>query len=118
MDERKADTIFHRIMRREIPATIVYEDSFVVAFRDINPVAPTHVLIVPKEDLATLNDLKEEHDRLVGYMVRVASEIAQEMGVAEGGYRLVINCGEDGNQTVLQLHMHLVGGRRMSWPPG
>jgi len=116
--EAKQDTIFHKIMRQEIPAKILYEDSRIIAFRDINPVASTHVLIVPKEGIPTLNDLREEHDSLVGHMVRVASEIAADEGIAEAGYRLVMNCGEDGNQTVLQLHIHLVGGRRMSWPPG
>jgi histidine triad (HIT) family protein len=113
-----ADCLFCKIARREIPATLVYEDERVVAFNDINPQAPTHVLIVPKRHIASLNELSTEDDRLVGELVRRASAIAAERGLAAGGYRVVFNTNRDAGQTVFHIHLHLLGGRAMSWPPG
>ncbi len=113
-----ADTIFSKIIRRDIPADIVFEDERVLAFRDINPQGPTHVLVIPKEEIATANDITEEHEGLVGYMVRVATKIAKDEGIADDGYRLVMNCNPEGGQEVYHLHLHLIGGRKMTWPPG
>ncbi len=113
-----ADCLFCKIARREIPAALVYEDERVIAFNDINPQAPTHVLVVPKRHIATLNDLGTEDDRLVGELVRRATAIAAERGLARGGYRTVFNTNRDAGQTVFHIHLHLLGGRGMSWPPG
>ncbi len=104
-------TIFAKIVRGEIPADIVYQDEQVTAFRDINPVAPTHILIVPNKVVPTVNDLQEEDEQLAGHMLVVAQNIARQEGIAESGYRLIINCNKDGGQEVFHLHMHLVGGR-------
>ena len=112
------ETIFSKILRREIPADIVYEDDLVLAFRDINPQAPTHVLIIPKEEIPTANDISADHKPLVGHMTMVAAQIAEEEGIATDGYRLVINCNPQGGQEVYHLHLHLLGGRQMQWPPG
>lgn len=111
-------TLFTRIRDREIPAEIVYEDDDIMAFRDINPQAPTHVLVVPKEPVPTVNDLQPGHAELVGRMFLVAQRIARDEGVAEDGYRLVVNTNAAANQTVFHLHLHLLGGRQFSWPPG
>ena len=113
-----ADCLFCKIVRREIPATLVYEDERVVAFNDINPQAPTHVLVVPKRHIATLNELGTEEDRLVGELVRRAAAIAAERGLSAGGYRTVFNTNRDAGQTVFHIHLHLLGGRAMTWPPG
>jgi histidine triad (HIT) family protein len=113
-----AETIFSKIINREIPADIVFEDDRVLAFRDIAPQAPTHILIIPREEIATANDITDQQDNLVGYMVRIAARIASEEGIAGDGYRLVMNCNVDGGQAVYHLHLHLLGGRRMQWPPG
>jgi histidine triad (HIT) family protein len=113
-----AETIFSKIIRKEIPADIVYEDDLVLAFRDIAPQAPTHILVIPKEEIATTNDIDEAHEQLIGHMVRVAAGIAKSEGIAESGYRLAINCNADGGQAVYHIHIHLLGGRRMAWPPG
>ena len=113
-----SETIFSKIIRREIPADIVYEDDRVLAFRDINPQGPTHILVIPKEPIATVNDLTEEHENLTGYLVTTAAKIAAAEGIAEKGYRLVLNCNPDGGQEVYHLHLHLIGGRKMTWPPG
>jgi histidine triad (HIT) family protein len=113
-----ADCLFCKIIRREIPATLVYEDDRVVAFNDINPQAPTHVLVVPKRHIATLNELSTEDDRLVGELVRRATAIAGERGLSAGGYRTVFNTNRDAGQTVFHIHLHLLGGRAMAWPPG
>ncbi len=110
--------VFCRIVAGKIPATVVYRDDLVVAFEDLHPQAPTHVLIVPREHLPTLNDVRPEHEALVGRMVRVAAEIAGERGHAAGGYRVVLNCNAAGGQTVFHIHLHLLGGRTFSWPPG
>ena len=110
--------LFCKIVNREIPASIVYEDDELLAFNDITPQAPTHVLIVPKQHVATLNDLQGEHDALVGAMVRRAAAIAQERGLDASGFRTVFNTNRDAGQTVFHIHLHLLGGRSMTWPPG
>ncbi len=113
-----SETLFTRIRDREIPADIVYEDDAVLAFRDINPQAPTHILIVPREPIPTVNDLETQHAELVGRLFLVARDLAREEGLAEDGYRLVMNTNEAGGQTVFHIHLHLLGGRQFSWPPG
>lgn len=110
--------LFCKIVNREIPSSIVYEDDHVLAFSDINPQAPTHILVVPKRHIATLNDLAPEDDAIVGEMVRRASAIADERGIAAGGFRVVFNTNRDAGQTVFHIHLHLLGGRSMTWPPG
>jgi histidine triad (HIT) family protein len=112
------DCLFCKIIKREIPASIVYEDDRVVAFNDINPQASTHVLVVPKKHIATLNDLQSGDDGIVGEVVRRAAAIAGERGIAAGGYRTVFNTNRDAGQTVFHIHLHLIGGRNLSWPPG
>ena len=112
------DTIFGKIIRREIPADIVYEDDDVLAFRDLNPQAPVHVLFVPKRAIATLDEASPEHAELLGKLLLAAAAYAREQGFAQDGYRTVINCNEHGGQTVFHLHVHLLAGRRMHWPPG
>jgi histidine triad (HIT) family protein len=111
-------TLFAKIIRREIPADIVYEDDDVLAFRDINPQAPVHVLFVPKRAVATLNDLADADAALVGKLVVTAARWAKAQGFAEDGYRCVMNCNRDGGQTVFHIHLHLLAGRTMHWPPG
>jgi len=111
-------TIFSRIASGEIPCDKVYEDDRILAFRDIKPQAPTHILIIPKVEIPTLDDLQPAHEALVGHIVLVAAQIAREMGLAEDGYRLVFNCRNDGGQEVYHIHLHLLGGRQMGWPPG
>ncbi len=106
-------TIFTQIIQKEIPADIVYQDEHVTAFRDINPQAPVHVLIVPNKEIPTLNDIEASDEELVGKMFTVAKKIAADEGVAENGYRLLVNCNRDGGQEVFHLHMHLFGGRPM-----
>lgn len=110
--------IFCKIASGEIPSTVVYDDEHVVAFRDLNPHAPTHVLVVPRKHIATLNDLVPEDAELVGRMYLAAREVAHLDGVAESGYRTVFNCNADAGQTVFHLHLHVLGGRSMVWPPG
>ena len=105
-----ADTIFHKIIRREIPATIVYEDEHLIAFNDIAPQAPVHVLFVPKVDIATLNDLQPAQAEIVGRLHVAAANYAKKLGFAEDGYRVVMNCNEHGGQTVFQIHLHLLAG--------
>lgn len=105
-----SETIFHRIIRREIPADIVYEDEHLIAFRDIAPQAPVHVLFVPKRDFATLNDVAEEDAVVVGRLATAAARYAKQQGFAENGYRIVMNCNGDGGQTVFQIHLHLLAG--------
>ena len=105
------ETIFGRIIRREIPATIVYQDDQVTAFNDIGAKAPTHILIIPNTIIPTVNDVTAEHEALVGHMVVVAARLAREQGIAQDGYRLIVNCGDHGGQEVFHLHMHLLGGR-------
>jgi histidine triad (HIT) family protein len=110
-------TLFQKIMDREEPGDILYEDDRCVALRDINPQAPTHVLIVPRKPIPTLDELTEEDEALVGHLFLVAQKVAAEEGLTDG-YRTVFNNGSDAQQTVEHIHLHLIGGRRMSWPPG
>lgn len=112
------DCLFCKITDNQIPSATVYEDDTVVAFRDVNPQAPLHVLVVPRAHVATLNDLQPEHDALVGSMFRVAAQIAREHGYAERGYRTVFNCNREAGQTVFHIHLHLLAGRGLAWPPG
>jgi len=113
-----ADELFLKIINREIPAEIVYETDEILAFRDINPQAPLHVLIIPKQRISTLNDLEPEHAELMGKLILTAAEIAREQGLSEEGYRVVMNCNKAGGQMVYHIHLHLLGGRQMTWPPG
>ena len=108
-----SETIFSKIIRHELPADIVHEDDEIMAFRDINPQAPVHVLIIPKIDIATVNDLQPKHAELIGKMVLTAQKIASREGIAEDGYRLVINCNQHGCQVVFHMRMHLIGGKQL-----
>ncbi len=110
-------TIFTKIIAREIPADIVFEDDVCLAFRDIAPKAPTHILVIPKKPIVSLAELTEEDQAIMGRCVVAASIIARQEGLS-GGYRLVVNCGSDGGQEVPHLHFHLLGGRQLTWPPG
>ena len=110
-------TLFERIIDREIPAAIIYEDDHCIAFRDINPQAPTHVLIVPRKPIASLDDVADDEAALAGHLLLVARKLAADEGLTDG-YRVVINCGRDGGQSVDHLHVHLLGGRKLKWPPG
>ncbi|HOX06005.1 MAG TPA: histidine triad nucleotide-binding protein [Planctomycetota bacterium] len=112
------DCIFCKIAAGQIPAKKVFEDGEIVAFRDINPVAPTHVLIIPREHIETINDLEPGHAAIVGRLHLAARELARQEGLAERGYRLVFNCGPEAGQAVFHIHLHLIGGRKLSWPPG
>ena len=102
--------VFCKIVKKEIPAKVVYEDDRVMAFHDINPQAPIHILVIPKEHIPTLNDLTEEHKELIGHIFTVIKQIAKEMGIAESGYRVLVNCNRDGGQEIYHLHFHLLGG--------
>jgi histidine triad (HIT) family protein len=110
--------LFCRIVAGEIPATKVYEDERLIAFADINPQAPMHVLVIPRQHIATLNDVTAEHDGLIGAMVRTAAQIAKENGYDGPGFRTVFNCNAQAGQTVFHIHLHVLGGRSLSWPPG
>lgn len=111
-------TLFTKIINREIPAQIVYEDDECLAFRDINPQAPTHVLLIPKKEIPSLAEVNSQDTKLLGFLLMKAKEIAKDLGLSEKGYRLVINTKTDGGQTVDHLHIHILGGRPMTWPPG
>lgn len=113
-----SDCLFCRIVSGSLPSTIVYRDEYVTAFQDIQPQAPVHVLVVPNEHIASTNDLAEQHDQAMGRLFRAAAAVAREQGIAESGYRLVVNTGPDAMQSVFHLHLHVIGGRRMHWPPG
>lgn len=113
-----SETLFTQIRDREIAADIVYEDDDIMAFRDINPQAPVHVLVVPKEPIPTVNDLQPNHAELIGRLYLVARDIARDEGVADDGYRLVMNTNAGAGQTVFHIHLHLLAGRPLSWPPG
>ena len=110
--------LFCRIISRDIPGSIVYEDERILAFNDINPQAPTHVLLVPKRHIASLNDLQPGDDQILGELVRRAAAIATDRGIAAGGFRTVFNTNSDAGQTVFHIHLHLLGGRSLAWPPG
>jgi histidine triad (HIT) family protein len=110
--------IFCKIAAREIPSEIVHESDRVVAFRDTNPQAPTHILLIPKEHIGSIADIEDQHGELLADIVQVATHLAEAEGIDEGGWRLVTNVGPDAGQTVFHLHVHLLGGRRMTWPPG
>lgn len=111
-------TIFQKIADREIPATLVFEDSQAIAFRDVNPQAPTHILVVPKKLLPRIALATHEDSGLLGHLLFTAKEVAKQLGLDKSGYRLVINNGPDGGESVPHLHVHLLGGRQMGWPPG
>jgi histidine triad (HIT) family protein len=110
--------IFCKIAKGEIPSTIIYQDEQVVAFNDLMPQAPQHILILPRKHIATLNDLTPEDSLLIGKLTLTAQHLAKELDLADAGYRLVMNCNAGGGQAVYHIHMHLLGGRQMSWPPG
>ncbi len=112
------DCLFCKIIAGEIPSTKVYEDDNVYGFLDIEPQAPVHIILVPKQHVASANELTEEHTEVIGKIFLAAAKIAKEQGFAEAGYRIVNNCGEDGGQTVSHLHFHLLAGRNLQWPPG
>lgn len=112
------DTIFAKIVRREIPTQFVYEDEHIVGFRDLNPQAPVHVLFIPRRAIATLNDASAEDAELIGRLVLAAAAYAKQEGFAEKGYRTVFNCNQDGGQSVYHIHLHLLAGRPLHWPPG
>lgn len=112
------DCIFCKIVAKQIPANIAHQDEAVTAFHDLNPQAPTHILIVPNEHIANTETLEPQHDAAIGAVLRAARSIARSAGVADSGYRLVVNTGRDAINTVAHLHVHLLGGRPMSWPPG
>jgi histidine triad (HIT) family protein len=112
------ECLFCRIAAGQIPAAVIRQDERLVAFRDINPQAPTHVLVIPRKHIASLLALSEEDDAIIGYLVRKSGEIAREEGIAEPGYRLVANCGRQAGQSVDHVHLHLLGGRALRWPPG
>lgn len=111
-------TLFERIIAREIPAQIVYEDDLVCAFKDINPGAPTHILIVPKKPVPRIAEAKTDDHQVLGHLLLKAAEVADKAGLSQGGYRLVINNGKDAGESVPHLHCHILGGRHLSWPPG
>lgn len=111
-------TLFEKIVARQIPADIVYEDEHVLAFRDIHPQAPVHVLIVPKKAITRIALAGAEDEKILGHLLRKAAQVAEKLGLSESGYRLVINNGRDGGETVPHLHCHILGGRPMTWPPG
>lgn len=113
-----SDCLFCKIRDGQISADLVYQDDRAIAFRDINPQAPVHVLIVPRDHVPTLNDLQPAHNDLVGHLFQVAARIAREQGVADSGYRCLFNCNKQAGQTVWHLHLHLLGGRYLGWPPG
>jgi histidine triad (HIT) family protein len=112
------DCIFCKIVAGEIPATKIYEDERAVAFRDLNPQAPTHALVIPRAHVASLNEASEADEALLGHLLLVAARVAHSEGHADGGYRTVINTGADAGQTVFHIHVHLLGGRRLTWPAG
>jgi len=112
------DCIFCKIAKKEIDSEFLYEDDELVAFRDDNPKAPHHVLIIPKKHIATLNDLTDEDTMLAGHLIQRAKHIAAELGIAKDGYRILMNCNEAGGQEVFHIHLHLLGGRPLLWPPG
>ncbi len=114
----KPDCIFCKIVRKEIPASIVFENNGILAFEDVNPQAPAHILIIPKYHIESTSDLTEGNVYLIGDLVLAAKSLADQRGIQRSGYRLVLNCGSDAGQEIFHLHLHLLGGRKFSWPPG
>jgi len=112
-----SETIFTKIINKEIPADILFEDDKVLAFKDISPQAPIHFLVIPKKAIATINDIQQEDDAVIGYMYRTAAKLCAEMGVSEQGFRTVMNCNDDGGQTVYHIHLHVLAGKPLGWPP-
>ncbi len=112
-----SETIFTKILNREIPADIVHEDDLCLAFNDINPQAPVHFLVIPKKPIATINDISEADREVVGHLSMVAAKVAKEMGIDQEGYRTVMNCNEFGGQSVYHIHLHVLGGKLLGWPP-
>ncbi|WAM32845.1 histidine triad nucleotide-binding protein [Caldicellulosiruptor morganii] len=110
--------IFCKIVEKQIPSELVYEDELVCAFKDINPTAPVHILVVPKQHIESLNEIEDNHKQLIGHVFIVAKLLADKFEIKEKGFRIVVNCGQDGGQTVNHLHFHLLGGRKFSWPAG
>ena len=110
--------VFNKIINREIPADIIYETDNIIAFRDVNPVASTHILIIPKKDIPTINDIDSEDSQILSELLFAVKKIAKQMNIDKEGYRVVINCNDNGGQTVYHLHLHLIGGRKLNWPPG
>jgi histidine triad (HIT) family protein len=113
-----SDCLFCKIIEGSIPSETVFEDDLCLAFKDINPAAPVHLLIIPKEHISTLNDISKNNQAVVGHIYSVAAQLADKFGLAEGGYRVVANCNADAGQTVFHIHFHLLGGRQLGWPPG
>ncbi|CFX99237.1 Histidine triad (HIT) protein [Syntrophomonas zehnderi OL-4] len=113
----KPDCLFCKIVQKELPAEVVYEDDQILAIKDIDPAAPVHLLLIPKMHIASLNEIHNEHLELMGRLQMIASQLAKELGIAEKGYRLVNNCGSWGGQAIFHLHYHLLGGKEMGWPP-
>ena len=111
-------TIFTKIINKEIPADILFENENVLAFRDINPQAPIHFLVIPKKEIRTLNDIDDTDKDLIGELFIVAKDLAKKEGISDDGYRTVLNCNDHGGQTVYHIHLHVLGGRQMNWPPG
>ena len=111
-------SIFTRIIDREIPADIIFENDSAIAIKDINPQAPVHILIIPKKHIATINDIQESDKVLIGELFLIAKNLAKELGIDRDGYRTIFNCNEHGGQTVYHIHLHLIGGRQLGWPPG
>tara|TARA_R110002096_G_scaffold117236_4_gene254165 strand:- start:6533 stop:6889 length:357 start_codon:yes stop_codon:yes gene_type:complete len=118
MSDANTDCLFCKILAGEIPADIIFESDTAIAFRDINPQAPTHVLIIPRQHVSTINDIEQQDEAIVGSLYSAARAIAATEGIAEEGYRTVMNCNEAAGQTVFHLHLHLLGGRQLRWPPG
>lgn len=114
----ETDTVFAKILRGEIPADVVYEDDRCLAFRDVNPQAPVHVLVIPRETVVGIQGASAEQESLLGHLMLIAAEVARIEGISETGYRCVVNAGRDGGQSVDHLHVHVLGGRPMAWPPG
>lgn len=112
------DCIFCKIVAGEIPAKKLFEDKYVYAFEDLSPQAPEHFLVIPKKHISTINDIQQDDAEIIGYMLLAAKQVAADKGLAENGYRTVMNCNEDGGQTVYHIHLHVLGGRQLSWPPG
>jgi len=113
-----SNCLFCRIIEKKVPAKIAYEDDLCLAFEDVNPQAPVHTLVIPKKHIPTLLDLKEEDKNLMGHLIGIANKIAKDKGIAERGFRVVVNCNPESGQTVYHIHLHVLGGRIMHWPPG